>query len=249
MRDVVRVAAVGDLHCGRATAGGRVLPELPPNVDVLALCGDLTDRGHEDEARLLAKELSVVGVPVVAVLGNHDLELGNEGRVTEILTEAGVQLLDGEAVEIQGVGFAGARGFCGGFGRGALGPWGESVVKAFVQEAVNESLKLERALASLRTLHRVALLHYAPIRETVEGEPPEIFPYLGSSRLEEPLMRYAVDVVFHGHAHNGRAAGSTVSGIPVRNVSLPLLRRAAGDAPPFTVATFRRAEAGLASLE
>jgi Icc-related predicted phosphoesterase len=250
-KDTIRVAAIGDLHCGRMSAGGasRVLPALPADADVLAICGDLTERGTEEEARLLAKELAVVGVPVVAVLGNHDVESGQEARVSQILTEAGVHVLDGESVEVHGIGFAGAKGFCGGFGRGALGSWGERAVKAFVQEAMDEALKLERALASLRTRHRVAILHYAPVRATVEGEPLEIFPYLGSGRLEEPLGRYPVDVVFHGHAHNGCREGRTVGQVPVRNVSLPLLLKENGDAPPFTVATFRRDEAGLAGLE
>ena len=232
-----------------AGAGARILPPLPPDADVLVLCGDLTDRGTEEEARLLARDLAVVGVPIVAVLGNHDLESGQGARVSQILSEAGVHVLDGESVEVHGVGFAGVKGFCGGFGRGALGAWGEPAVKAFVQEAMDEALKLERALATLRTLHRVAILHYAPVRDTVEGEPLEIFPYLGSSRLEEPLGRYPVDVVFHGHAHNGRLEGRTLARTPVRNVSLPLLLKQGGDAPPFTVATFRRDAPGLASLD
>lgn len=251
VRDTVRVAALGDLHVGRmsAASGNRVLPPLPPGADVLVLCGDLTDRGTEEEARLLARELSIVGVPIVAVLGNHDVESGQEARVSQLLTDAGVHVLDGESVEIHGIGFAGVKGFCGGFGRGALGAWGEPAVKAFVQEAMDEALKLERALAVLRTAHRVAVLHYAPVRDTVEGEPPEIFPYLGSGRLEEPLGRYPVDLVFHGHAHNGALEGRTASGIPVRNVSLPLLLRRNGEAPPYLVATFQRDTPGVAAIE
>jgi Icc-related predicted phosphoesterase len=250
MNGTIRVAVVGDLHVGRSSLGlPALLPRLPAGVDVLAICGDLTDLGTADEARLVAKELTVVGVPVVAVLGNHDFEAGQEAAITQLLVEAGVHVLDGDTVDIHDVGFAGVRGFCGGFGRGALGPWGEGVVKAFVQEAVNEALKLERALARLRTPHRVALLHYSPIRETVEGEPCEIFPYLGSSRLEEPLTRYAVDVVFHGHAHNGRLSGRTISGIPVRNVSLPLLRKTSPDGPFFTIASFEKGKSGVVSIE
>jgi Icc-related predicted phosphoesterase len=133
------------------------------------------------------------------------------------------------------VGFAGAKGFCGGFGRGALGPWGERTIKMFVQEAVDEALKLEAALARLRTSRRVALLHYAPIRGTVEGEPTEIFPYLGSSRLEEPINRYRVSVAFHGHAHRGAPEGRTTAGVPVFNVAMPLLARRNPDRPPFLV--------------
>jgi Icc-related predicted phosphoesterase len=146
-----------------------------------------------------------------------------------------VNVLDGEATEVHGVGFAGVKGFAGGFGRGALGPWGEHATKAFVQEAVEEALKLETALARLRTQKRVALLHYSPIRATVEGEPPEIFAYLGSSRLEEPINRYRVNAVFHGHAHRGTPEGRTSTGVPVHNVSMPLLTRVNPNRPPFLI--------------
>jgi Icc-related predicted phosphoesterase len=167
----------------------------------------------------------------VTVLGNHDYEGGKPEEVRDILREAGVTVLDGDACEVQGVGFAGVKGFCGGFGRHALAPWGEPTLKAFVQEAVAESLKLENALARLRTEHRVALLHYAPIEGTVIGEPPQIFPYLGSSRLEEPLSRFNVSAVFHGHAHHGALEGRTTSGAIVYNVSLPLLLRELPEQP------------------
>ena len=140
-------------------------------------------------------------------------------------------ILDGDAVEFHGVGFAGAKGFCGGFGRRALEPWGEPAIKAFVREALDESLKLESALARLRTKHRIALLHYAPIQATVEGEPPEIFPFLGSSRLEEPINRYEVTAVLHGHAHHGSPEGRTSTNVPVYNVSMSLLRRTFPDRP------------------
>jgi Icc-related predicted phosphoesterase len=169
------------------------------------------------------------------VLGNHDFEAGRQHEIREILVDAGVTVLDGEATEIHGVGFAGVKGFCGGFGRGALGPWGEHVIKQFVQEAVDEALKLETALARLRTTTRVAVLHYAPIRATVEGEPPEIFPYLGSGRLEEPINRYRVSAVFHGHAHRGSPEGRTSSGVPVYNVAMPLLARINPDRPPYLI--------------
>jgi Icc-related predicted phosphoesterase len=236
-RASTRIAAVGDLHYGRAGArqAQAALERLPGMAEVLVLCGDLTDTGSPEEARLLARDLSTLGLPIVAVLGNHDYESDQADEVGRILRESGVHLLDGEAIEVMGVGFAGVKGFGGGFGRGALGPWGEPVIKAFVQEAVNEALKLERALARLRTPRAIAVLHYAPIRETVENEPPEILPYLGSSRLEEPLTRYRVTAVLHGHAHNGRLTGRTSTGVPVYNVALPLLRRHAPDAPPFHV--------------
>jgi Icc-related predicted phosphoesterase len=174
-------------------------------------------------------------MPVVAVLGNHDFESGKADEVTKILAEGGVRVLDGDSCEFHGIGFAGVKGFCGGFGTGALGPWGEDMIKRFVREAVDEALKLETALARLRTTHRIAVLHYAPVKETVEGEPVEVYAFLGSSRLEEPLARYPVSAVFHGHAHRGRLEGRTRSGVPVYNVARPLLERMFPDRPPFRV--------------
>jgi Icc-related predicted phosphoesterase len=229
----VRVAALGDLHCRKTSAGqlSPVLAQVNALADVLLLCGDLADHGLEDEARVLAKELAVVRIPMIGVLGNHDYQNNTDAAVTSILVDAGVQLLDGDAVEVHGIGFAGAKGFVGGFGRGTLGPWGEAAVKALVQEALDESLKLESALSRLRTDRRVAVLHYAPIRETCTGEPMEIYPYLGCGRLEEPLHRFPVDAVFHGHAHHGAPEGKTANGIPVYNVALPLLRSLRADAP------------------
>ncbi|MBK6009181.1 metallophosphoesterase [Ramlibacter ginsenosidimutans] len=231
----VRFAAVGDLHVTKASAGTlrALFAEASEKADVLLLCGDLTDYGTAEEAHVLADELSVVKVPIVAVLGNHDFESGTPETVIEVLTKAGVRVLDGEAVEIEGVGIAGVKGFAGGFGRGSLGAWGEPAIKLFVQEALQEALKLESALAKLRTPRRVALLHYAPICATVQGEPVDIFPFLGSSRLEEPLLRYPVDAVFHGHAHRGTLEGKTINGVPVFNVARPLLLRTRPDQAPF----------------
>jgi Icc-related predicted phosphoesterase len=234
----VRIAAVGDIHLG-----GRGLDpplqvlfsRVADEADVLALCGDLTDRGDPEEARLVAKALATVSVPIVAVLGNHDYECGKVPEVSRILCDAGVRVLDGDAFEVLGVGFAGVKGFAGGFGRGALGPWGEPLIKQFVREAVDEALKLETALSRLRTERKVALLHYSPILATVQGEPPEIFPYLGSSRLEEPLSRYPVDVVFHGHAHHGAPEGRARGNVPVYNVSTMLLQRTYPEKPGFRV--------------
>jgi Icc-related predicted phosphoesterase len=222
----IRIAAVGDLHC-RKTSAGQIWPLLSRAnelADVLLLCGDLVDHGLEEEAHVLAKELAVVRIPMIGVLGNHDFQANTEGVVTRILGEAGVQLLDGDAVEVHGVGFAGAKGFLGGYGRATLGPWGEPAIKHFVQEAIDESLKLEAALARLRTPRKVAIMHYSPVRDTCVGEPVEIYPYLGCGRLEEPLYAFPVDAVFHGHAHHGSPEGRTRGGIPVYNVALPLLR-------------------------
>lgn len=231
---IVRVAAVADLHYGKNAQSLQGLfarfSEL--GADVLVLCGDLTDYGLPDEGRQLARELvGLVKVPIVAVLGNHDFEAGAAAEVTQLLRDAGIIVLDGDTCEVQGVGFAGVKGFCGGFGAGVLSPWGEEAVKGFVREAVDETLKLERALARLRTAQRVAVLHYAPVLSTVEGEPKEIYPFLGSSRLEEPLARYGVTAVLHGHAHNGTTEGRTATGIPVHNVALPLLRRESPERP------------------
>jgi Icc-related predicted phosphoesterase len=177
----------------------------------------------------------VVRIPVVAVLGNHDIESGRESDVRQIICDAGVTMLDGDACELQGIGIAGIKGFGGGFGVRALGPWGETIIKQFVREAVDEALKLEAALARLRTAHLIALLHYSPIQKTVEGEPLEIYPFLGSSRLEEPIGRYPVSLVVHGHAHRGYPEGTTKTGVPVYNVSMPLLARTFTDRLPFRV--------------
>src|SRR5262244_3224067 len=202
MAHTLRVAAVGDLHCTKSSEGAfqPLFAKIGESADVFVLCGDLTDYGTVEEARILAKELSGIKVPKLAVLGNHDYESEAADDVVRILGDAaGVTVLDGTAVEVQGVGFAGAKGFAGGFGARALQSWGEATTKAFVRAAIEETLKLESALARLRTPGRVALLHYAPIGGTVDGEPAEIYPFLGSSRLEEPLNRYAPSVVFHGH--------------------------------------------------
>jgi Icc-related predicted phosphoesterase len=232
----LHLAAIGDLHCTRTSQGKLqgTLAAIAGRADVLLLCGDLTDNGTPDEARVLAAELrKTVTVPILAVLGNHDYETGHQDEVIQILTEAGVNVMDGDAVVIQGVGFVGIKGFAGGFGRRMLEPWGESVIKQFVQDAVNESLKLESALAKLRVSTRVVLMHYAPVESTVAGEPAEVYPFLGCSRLEEPLNRHGVTAVFHGHAHYGSAEGKTREGIPVYNVAAPLLRRLHPEQPPF----------------
>ena len=242
----LRIAAIGDLHVSKTSQGRfqNLFGQISHSADVLVLCGDFTDYGTSEEARILARELTAsVKIPVIAVLGNHDYEAGKQGEITQILADAGVSVLDGEVAEVQGVGFAGVKGFAGGFGRGALGPWGERSIKEFVQEAIDESLKLEAALARLRTASRVAVLHYAPIRGTCEGEPVEIYPYLGSSRLEEPINRYRVSAVFHGHAHRGAPEGRTSTGVPVYNVAMPLLARMNPDRPPFLILELPLADA------
>ena len=161
----------------------------------------------------------------------------------QILKDAGITCLDGETTEIHGIGFAGVKGFAGGFGRRALGPWGEEIIKKFVHEAVDEALKLESALARLRNDQLVVLLHYAPIQATVEGEPCEIYPFLGCSRLEDPITRFPVSAVFHGHAHHGAPEGRTRTNVPVFNVSASLMRETFPDRP------FRLIELGATQPE
>jgi Icc-related predicted phosphoesterase len=238
----LRFAAVGDLHCTVQSAGTlrNFFAQISDAADALLLCGDLTDYGTPEEARVLADELTAARMPIVGVLGNHDYESGHPEQVRQILGDAGVRMLDGEACEIHGIGIAGVKGFAGGYGRGSLGPWGEPSIKMFVNEAIQEALKLESALAKLRTHQRIAMLHYAPIEATVKGEPPEIFPFLGSGRLEEPLLRYPVTAVVHGHAHRGFPEGKTVNNIPVYNVAKPLLQRTYPDRPPFRLIEIER---------
>ncbi|HTM58628.1 MAG TPA: metallophosphoesterase [Candidatus Udaeobacter sp.] len=234
---IVRIAAIADLHIGKTPSAAvqALLPRVPDLADVLLVCGDVTHHGRVEEAEIAARELKRVRVPVLAVLGNHDFHADQQEGIDAALSNAGIQVLDGETAELFGIGFAGVKGFATGFGLRVLEPWGESIVKQFVHEAVNESLRLESALARLSTPHRIALLHYSPIRETVEGEPPEIHAFLGSSRLEEPLNRYRVTAAFHGHAHHGQPEGRTSTGIPVYNVSLPLLAALRPEQPPLRV--------------
>jgi Icc-related predicted phosphoesterase len=234
-KEIVRIAAIGDLHHGRNATQGSLQPlfnQITESADVLVLCGDLTDYGLPDEARALAREITgSVKIPAVGVLGNHDYEAGQQAEISKIISDAGVVMLDGDSTEIYGIGFAGIKGFAGGFGRRALGPWGEEIIKHFVREAVDEALKLESALARLRNQRLVAVLHYSPVQATVEGEPREIFPFLGCSRLEEPIGRFPVSVVFHGHAHHGAPEGRTAGNVPVFNVSASLMREHFPDRP------------------
>jgi Icc-related predicted phosphoesterase len=237
-KDLVRVAAVGDVHCPKIPPETlrQLLSHATEQADVLLLCGDLTDYGRPEEAQQLAKACATyVKIPLLGVLGNHDFEDGKPEEVQKILCDAGMIILDGDTCELHGIGFAGVKGFAGGFGQYALQPWGEMATKHFVHEGVGETLKLESALAKLRTPQRIVLLHYSPIRDTVVGEAPEIFPFLGSSRLEEPLNRYAVTAVFHGHAHHGFPEGRTTGGIPVYNVAVPVLHKTFPDQPLLRV--------------
>jgi Icc-related predicted phosphoesterase len=218
----LRVAAIGDLHVQEDSVAPyrEMFAEISSSADVLVLCGDLTNFGKTREAEILAEDIRSCSIPVVGVLGNHDYECGQPQKVCEILHSAGMKVLDEQAVEIEGVGFAGVKGFMGGYGRGELAPFGEPIAKAFVDEVMNESRKLENQLRTLRTERSVAVLHYSPIEGTIEGEPPAIFQYLGSQRLCDPIDRFDhVKAVVHGHAHHGTYEGRTPRGTPVYNVA------------------------------
>ena len=233
---MVRIGAIADIHYERHSSGEceALFSRASEEADVLLICGDLTSYGLEREAKVLAEDLqSHVDIPTIAVLGNHDFEGGQAEVIREVVEEAGVHVLDGESITVEGIGFAGVRGFGGGFGEWAAEAWGEEALKQFVQEGVSEALKLEEALTRLQTKQRVVLTHYAPIRETVVGESPEIFPFLGSSRLEDVLNHFGVRAAFHGHAHAGSPEGHTSQDVPVYNVSIPVLEETYPGRPPF----------------
>ncbi len=223
-----RLAAAADLHC-RSDQHGRfrdLVRAVNGEAEGLVIGGDLTDHGLLDEAKTLAEAFSELRVPCAAVLGNHDFEGGVVKDIVRLLAEVKVLVLDGDhAVFQKQLGIAGVKGFAGGFDKGVLQAFGEPAVKAFVQEAVNEALKLEAALAQIDTPHRVVIMHYAPVPETTEGESVEIRPFLGTSRLAMPVDAFGARAVFHGHAHHGALEGHTPKGVPVYNVAMPLLKR------------------------
>ncbi|SFO66003.1 Predicted phosphoesterase [Chitinophaga sp. YR627] len=235
----VRIAAVADIHVTDTDKNKWVdyFKEVSKNADVLLICGDLTNTGDESEAKILCDELKACTIPVVAVLGNHDYEKGRQKLIRQTLQNENVHILDGEAIVIKDVGFAGVKGFGGGFDNYMLSMFGEDAMKAFVQEAVDEALHLDRALARIDQQHdklkKIAILHYSPLRETVVGEPEVIFPFLGSSRLAEPLIRREVTAVFHGHAHMGTLEGTLTGGVRVFNVAKPVLSKAGYEIPYY----------------
>lgn len=231
-----RIAAVGDIHVREADRGKWVecFHAVSEQADVLLLCGDLTYSGEEAEAQVLAEELKACSIPVVAVLGNHDYEKDQQKAICKAISRENLHILDGESVTIGDVGIAGVKGFGGGFDRYMMPMYGEQMNKQFVQEVVNESLRLDQALVRLGSNDKkIAILHYAPIRETVAGEPEEIIPFLGSSHLEEPLNRRRVVAAFHGHAHLGTIEGKTSSGVKVFNVAQALLMKEGYKLPFF----------------
>lgn len=217
----LKVAAMADLHVKETAPGAwrDVFAEISKAADALVLAGDLTDLGKPKEAELLAADLKACSIPVIGVLGNHDYECGAAEEVSRILREAGVTLLEGQTCEVSGVGFVGVKGFGGGFGRRMLGSFGETTTKSFVAEAVNQAMLLENGLRQVRSDRAMVVLHYAPVVDTVAGEPEEIYPFLGCSRLAETIDRFKVTTVVHGHAHRGAYEGRTPAGIPVFNVA------------------------------
>jgi Icc-related predicted phosphoesterase len=221
----MRIAATADLHFSPQSYDRIREPfsHVRDEADVLVIAGDLTNYGTPEEMHSLLNALVRLRVPIVAVLGNHDYESGQEQELMKMMTTEGIKVLDGSSYERDGVGFAGAKGFIGGFGRGVLTAFGEKEIKAFVQASIDETMKLERALSMLRTDKIVIVTHYSPVVETVRGEAPEIWPYMGSSRLAEVIDRHGAVLAIHGHAHHGQLEGKTTGGVPVHNVALGLL--------------------------
>jgi Icc-related predicted phosphoesterase len=232
----MKIAAVADIHFKPEDQEKNVRQFSMANelADVLVIAGDFTNHGMPDEMRACLAILEHVHIPIVAVLGNHDHESGHQDELAGMLRLAGVHLLDGQCHEIDGVGFAGTKGFCGGFAPYELMPFGEMGIKTFVEIAERESIKLDYALAQLHTPIKIAITHYAPIRETVVGEPEPIFPFLGSSRLQRALDRHKPDLALHGHAHKGTFTAESTTGTKIYNVALHLLRQR-GEQHPFTI--------------
>lgn len=231
--DPIKLAVVGDIHwhVDRRRTFHHHFETVHEVADFLVLPGDLTGSGLPEEMQLLADILVQVKVPVIAVLGNHDMHTDHTDEVIKILRDAGVHLLlgGGDAVSftVRGIslGFCGTKGFCGGFGARCLTPFGEPSIKSFIAETKEEAARIDHDLRSLNTDLKIVVLHYAPVADTVQGEPKELFPFLGSSLLCEPIDRIGANLVVHGHAHYGTERGRTESGIPVRNVALPVLQR------------------------
>jgi Icc-related predicted phosphoesterase len=222
----MKIAATADLHFApqSATVLRNQLDKVRDDADLLIVAGDLTNYGRPAEMEPLLNTMVRLRIPIVVVLGNHDYESEQQTELMRMMTAEGIKVLDGSAYERDGVGFAGTKGFVGGFGRGVLTAFGEPEVKTFVRASIDEALKLERAMSQLRTPKRVVVLHYAPIAGTIEGEALEISPFLGTSRLAEVIDRHGADLVVHGHAHNGTLNGRTTGGIPVHNVAITLLQ-------------------------
>jgi hypothetical protein len=216
----VKIAAIADLHCGKSTGRDirEVFTDLEKKADILVMAGDLTNVGLVEEMERLISLLEAIALPKIAVLGNHDHQNDENEMLVKMMEGSGICVLDCTSCVIDGVGFVGTKGFCGGFGELRIQPLGEQAIKEFVRNSIDEAVRVENALNELDTRKRIAILHYAPVKETLTGEPPELFPFLGSSLIADALNRHRVDVVFHGHAHHGSPEGRTAAGIPVYNV-------------------------------
>jgi Icc-related predicted phosphoesterase len=230
---VIRVAAAGDLHVGLDSVGmvRSMLGDVDERADVLLLAGDLTRLGTAEEAQVLAEEVRDLPVPIVAVLGNHDHQSDRPAEVADVVRDAGVTVLEGDSavLDLDGtrLGVAGVKGFGGGFAGASGSDFGEPEMKAFVRHTCERAAALERALVACEeqgAAIRVALLHYSPVRDTLMGEPPEIYPFLGSYLLAEAIDRAGADLILHGHAHRGTEKGVTAGGIRVRNVAQPVIK-------------------------
>jgi Icc-related predicted phosphoesterase len=232
----MKVAAVADVHLQAEDQEKNVRAFVAVNelADALVIAGDFTNHGTPEEMRGALAVLEHIHIPMVAVLGNHDHESEHQDELAGMLRLAGIHLLDGHCFEVGEVGFAGTKGFAGGFAPYELMPFGEGGIKTFVEIAEREAVKLDYGLAQLKTRAKVAVTHYAPIRETVVGEPEPIFPFLGSSRLARALERHRPNLALHGHAHHGTFSAETDSGVRVCNVALPILRQR-GEPHPFAL--------------
>lgn len=223
----VRIAAVADLHVQESRPGRyrELFSKVCQEAEILLLCGDLTNMGLPAEAELLAEDIKSCRIPVAGVLGNHDYERGHADEVRKILTGAGMIFLDEHTYRLRHVGFAGVKGFGGGFDKHMLASFGEEAIKHFVAEVIQEGLVLENQLRMLNTPQRIVALHYSPIAATIAGEPPEVFPFLGCSRLAETIDRFDVAAAFHGHSHHGTVEGRTPKGATVYNCCIEVLSR------------------------
>lgn len=230
---MIRVAAVGDVHLA-ADLRGTLRPQLsalPWDADALLLAGDLTQRGTVAEGEVVAAEFAGLGLPVVAVLGNHDYQSDQQDQLVTVLTQAGISVLEGSGVVLslpggRRLGIAGSKGFGGGFPGRSGSEFGEPEMKAFVRHSRQLAERFGEALAELDADSRIGLTHYSPVEDTLAGEPREIYPFLGSYFLAEAGDRAGADLMLHGHAHAGTEKGQTPGGVSVRNVALPVLQRA-----------------------
>ncbi|RJR48225.1 MAG: metallophosphoesterase [Desulfobacteraceae bacterium] len=217
----MRIAAIGDLHCQRDSRGKikELLRGIDEEADVLLLAGDLTNVGMMEEMEVLLGELDSLRLPIVAVPGNHDHESDHIEVLLNMMRSRGIHVLDGTSFQVGEVGFVGTKGFCGGFGNLRIQPFGERAIKGFIQATIDEVVRLENAAMGLSCARKVGVLHYSPISATLQGEEPELFPFLGSSLFADALDRQGTNAIVHGHAHKGSPEGRTSNNTPVYNVS------------------------------